>query len=98
MKIITFHFLYLLLLITWLTVAIEGKNVVTKANGDTNTFIAAVYEHLPILALPVCYEKGILDKLIFSISFNYIKRFITKCYFDIGNKIICFDYCSLRPS
>ena len=22
-------------------------------------FIAAVYEHLPVLALPVCYEKGI---------------------------------------
>ena len=28
-----------------------------KISGREN-FVGAVYEHLPILALPVCYEKG----------------------------------------
>ena len=49
---------------------IEGKNVGTKAKGDTDSFIAAVYEHLPFLALPVCYEKGILDKFPFFYFFS----------------------------
>lgn len=70
MKTSIYQFHFLLLFISWLTVVIEGKNVGTKAIGDTDTFIAAVYEHLPILALPVCYQKGTLDELMFSISFN----------------------------
>ena len=48
----------LLLLLSLLFVAIESNNV-RKANiEEGDTFIAAVYEHLPILALPVCYQEG----------------------------------------
>ena len=70
MKIRAYNFHFLLLLISGLTIVTESKNVGTKAMGDTDTFIAAVYEHLPILALPVCYEKGILDNSLFFISYN----------------------------
>ena len=36
-------------------VSIEGK--ILKTN-DQEKFVAAVYEHKPITALPICYEMG----------------------------------------
>ena len=46
------------LLVLWFFSAIEGKHVAKNVGGEADTFIAAVYEHLPILAVPVCYAKG----------------------------------------
>ena len=46
------------LLVLWFFSAIEGKHVAKNVGGEADTFIAAVYEHLPFLAVPVCYEKG----------------------------------------
>ena len=46
------------LLVLWFFSAIEGKHVAKDVGGEADTFIAAVYEHLPFLAVPVCYEKG----------------------------------------
>ena len=48
----------LFLLVSLLFVAIESKNVRKANTEEGDTFIAAVYEHLPILALPVCYQEG----------------------------------------
>ena len=48
----------LILLVSLLFVAIESNNVRKVNAKEGDTFIAAVYEHLPILALPVCYQEG----------------------------------------
>ena len=53
-----YHCSFLLFFIFCFVAVIESKNDGGKAVGETDTFIAAVYEHLPFLALPVCYEKG----------------------------------------
>ena len=79
MEIRAYNLHFLLLLISGLTIVIEGKNVGTKAMGDTDTFIAAVYEHLPFLALPVCYEKGTLDKFLISNNFHNKSYAIIPC-------------------
>ena len=61
-------------LILGLLTVIEGKHVGKEAGGKADTFIAAVYEHLPILALPVCYEKGKRYKEI--LSFHCIRAIV----------------------
>ena len=38
--------------------AIEDDQLRVIKPNEREDFIAATYEHLPILALPVCYEKG----------------------------------------
>ena len=49
--------LAVILLSAYLT-AIENRKIKTNKINTKETFMAAVYEHLPILALPVCYAKG----------------------------------------
>ena len=49
--------LTLILLYTSFT-AIESRKIKTNKINEKENFMAAVYEHLPISALPVCYEKG----------------------------------------
>ena len=50
----------ILILMSSVITAIHKYEQISVINPEEEreNFIAAVYEHLPVLALPVCYEKG----------------------------------------
>ena len=54
----TFQLFIKITLTSSLLIAIEGKDIKTEHLTERKTFTASVYEHLPVLALPICYEEG----------------------------------------
>ena len=57
------------LLLIFSFVSTESK--ILKTNSQ-DKFVAAVYEHKPITALPICYEMGEYDK-IFEVKMSLTK-------------------------
>ena len=60
-------------LISSLFVFIEGKDIKIENLTERKTFTASVYEHLPVLALPICYEEGKMSQ--FSLYQCYVVKF-----------------------
>merc|ERR1712223_134282 len=89
----------LFLLVSLLFVAIESNNVRKANTEEQDTFIAAVYEHLPILALPVCYQEVCnRDDALASVVANlqmYSEQ--TKEAKNLGAKIIVFPEFGITP-
>ena len=48
----------ILYLMSSVITAIQDEQINVIKSNERENFIAAVYAHLPVLALPVCYEKG----------------------------------------
>ena len=63
------------LLLIFSFVSTESKILKTKSQDK---FVAAVYEHKPITALPICYEMGEYDKIFIWSE-------------DVTDKIWCFS-------
>ena len=48
----------ILMLMSLFLLVVENRQFKPPKISGRENFVGAVYEHLPILALPVCYEKG----------------------------------------
>ena len=64
--------------------AIEDDQLRVIKPNEREDFIAATYEHLPILALPVCYEKGNLG-----VSHLKVQNVRFSPYF--GLQLLCYN-------
>ena len=54
----TYQLFMKIALIISLFIFIEGKDIKIENSTERKTFTASVYEHLPVPALPICYEEG----------------------------------------
>ena len=57
-----FQLLIRMTLISSLLIVIEGQDIKIEHLTERKTFTASVYEHLPVPALPICYEEGKMNQ------------------------------------
>ena len=62
-KMTKFQLFIKITLIGSLFIVNEGKDIKIKSLTERKTFTASVYEHLPVLALPICYEEGKMNQV-----------------------------------
>ena len=58
----TFQLFIKITLISSFFIIIEGKDIKIEHLTERKTFTASVYEHLPVPALPICYEEGKMNQ------------------------------------